>query len=67
MPRQRVEQAGFLAVIAHEELADVETFARDAADADQKRAGARAAGEAVVSVSRKAHSCGRGGGNGAAR
>ena len=27
MPRERVQQAGFLAIIAHEKLADAETFA----------------------------------------
>ena len=43
---QRVQQAGLLAVIAHEELAHAKAFRRDAADADQKRARAGAAGEA---------------------
>ena len=40
------EQAGFLAEIAHEELAHAKALGRDAAHADQKCVGAGAAGEA---------------------
>ncbi len=44
--RKRVQKAGLFAVIAHEKLADMETFMRDSAHAHQERAGACAAGQA---------------------
>src|SRR5580698_4108321 len=43
---ERVEHRRLFAIVTHEELADAEPFAIDAADADQEGAGAGAAGEA---------------------
>ncbi len=43
---QAAEQGGFLAVIAHEELAQAESGGLDTADSDQESIGAGASGEA---------------------
>src|SRR5258706_1487227 len=46
MPCERIELAGLLAVVAHEKLTHTKAFRCDAADADEKRAGAGAARKA---------------------
>ena len=58
MPRQGIQLAGFLAVIAHEKLADAETFGVMRPTPTRNAQVPVPPASPVVSVSRNAHSCG---------